>query len=138
VQFCVDVSAVLAKIIPDQTTEPILEFWARLTLDDAIVVPALLYPECTSVLRSKVAEGILDEPSARAMLHDVLALPLRVVTDVRQFDLAFDIATKTGRRTAYDMQYVAVAVLERCEMVTLDGGVYQAAREQRINARLSR
>lgn len=72
------------------------------------------------------------------MLDDLLKLPISLSDDRRVYTLAFDIAQRTRRKKAYDKQYVAVAVLERCEMVTLDGGVYQAAREQRIDARLLR
>ena len=72
------------------------------------------------------------------MLEDLLSLPIRLVDDRDQFRLAFDIAGRTRREKAYDMQYVAVALLEHAEIVTLDGGVYQAAREQTIDARLLR
>jgi hypothetical protein len=39
---------------------------------------------------------------------------------------------------SYDMQYVAVAEIEGCTLVTLDGGPYQAAIEIGVPARLLR
>ena len=133
-----DASAVLAKIIPDQATDPVFGFWNSLILGDELVAPPLLLAECTSVLRTQAYERVLDDRQAASMLDDLLKLPISLSDDRRVYTLAFDIAQRTRRKKAYDMQYVAVAVLERCEMVTLDGGVYQAAREQRIDAGLLR
>jgi predicted nucleic acid-binding protein len=138
VRYCVDASAVLAFLIPGQQTSRVRDFWDSLTDNDAVIAPPLLFPECTSVLRVKAFEGAHSHDDALILIRDMLALPIQVEPNKAQFALAHEIANRTRRKKAYDMQYVAVAVLERCEMVTLDGGVYQAAREQRIEARLLR
>lgn len=90
------------------------------------------------MLRKRAYDGAITHEESLQMLADLLALPVVTSSRLEQFALANEIAARTRRRRSYDMQYVAVAVLERCEMVTLDGGVYQAAREQRIEARLLR
>ena len=114
------------------------EFWDGLSLDDELIGPPLLFSECTSVLRGRVFDGLLEHQEALEAVGDMSDLPIRLFLDSRQYSLALQIANRTRRRKSYDMQYVAVAVLEGCEMVTLDGGVYQAARDMRIPARLLR
>ena len=137
-RYCVDASAVLAKIIPDQTTDAVFEFWNTLTRDDELVAPSLVLAECTSVLRRKAYDGAIEVSQAQSILEDLLSLPIRLVDEREQFRLAFEIAGRTRRKNAYDMQYVAVALLEHCEMVTLDGGIHQASHEQRVGARFLR
>jgi len=68
----------------------------------------------------------------------MLEMPIRISDVPHQFGRAMDLANKTHRLKTYDMQYVAVAEIEGCEMVTLDGGVYQAAIEIGLAARLLR
>jgi predicted nucleic acid-binding protein len=102
------------------------------------MAPFLLFPECASVLRTKAFDSLITHNESMDMVSDMLGFRIQISGNAKQFADAVAIANRTRRKKAYDMQYVAVAVLERCEMVTLDGGVYQAAREQRIDARLLR
>jgi len=72
------------------------------------------------------------------MVQEMTAFPIRISTASGQFTRAVELAHRTHRLRSYDMQYVAVAELEGCEMVTLDGGVYQVATEIGVRARLLR
>jgi predicted nucleic acid-binding protein len=135
-RYCVDASAVLAALITVQRTPPVMAFWSGLSDEDVLLAQFLLFPECTSVLRTKAFDELITDEESLEMISDMLGLRIQISNNPQQFAQAVRIAQATRRKKAYDMQYVAVAVLERCEMVTLDGGVYQAAREQRIDARL--
>jgi predicted nucleic acid-binding protein len=68
----------------------------------------------------------------------MLELPIQICGNSEQFQRALDLAERTKRIKTYDMQYVAVAEIEDCEMIALDGGVYQAAIEIGLKARLLR
>lgn len=72
------------------------------------------------------------------LADELLNLPVRIATNTSHFTVAIEIANRTRRKRSYDMQYVAVAELEGCEMVTLDRGIYQASIERKIPARLLR
>jgi len=138
VRFCPDANVVVAWLIREERTERVDDFWQNLGAGDELIGAQLLIPEVTSVIREKAYEQVISHEQATQMLDQVLSLSIQTCLLPGQFRLAMEIANQTNRYKAYDMQYVAVAVLERCEMVTLDGGVYQAAREQRIDARLLR
>jgi predicted nucleic acid-binding protein len=98
----------------------------------------LLLPECTSVLRRKAFDGALTHRDAMVLIDQMLELPIRVSQAENQFRRAMEIANRTRRAKAYDMQYVAVAEIEGGELVTLDGGIRQAAVELRLPVRLLR
>jgi predicted nucleic acid-binding protein len=68
----------------------------------------------------------------------MLMLPVRISTRTDQHSRGLEIATHLGRLKAYDSQYLAVAELERGELITIDGGMAQAAREMSLPARLLR
>ena len=137
-RFCVDASAVVAWLIPEQRTNEIGSFWTSLSEEDELVAPSLLYPECSSVLRVKAWQGLLQHDEAMHLTSEMLRIPLRLSHLTEQFPRAMEIAERTKRKKSYDMQYVAVAELEGCEMVTLDRGIYQASIERKIPARLLR
>ena len=137
-RYCIDANVIIAWLIEDERTEFVDGFWRDLTANDELVGCQLLLPEVTSVLREKAHDGFITHEEALAYTRRIRGLNIRTSVDPEQFALALEFAQRTNRAKAYDMQYVAGAVLERCEMVTLDRGVYQAAREQRIDARLLR
>jgi predicted nucleic acid-binding protein len=122
----------------DQRTPEIFRFWTSLQSDDELIGPPLLYPECTSVLRAKAWERSIRHDEALELADELLDLPVRIADDTGHCILAMQIANRTRRKKSYDMQYVAVAELEGCEMVTLDRGIYQASIERKIPARLLR
>ena len=128
----------MAWLLETERTEIVRAFWTRLTSTDELVAAMLLIPECTSVLRVKAYEGSITQPEALRGVAQMLALPLRISSDQRQFTRAVEMAARTRRRKAYDMQYVAVAELEQAEIVTIDGGVRQAALELGVPVRLLR
>ena len=136
--LCPDASALLAWLIRDQSSPSVSQFWGGLTSADELVAPAILLAECTSALRKRVFEGALRHEEAVALLGRALALPIRISHAPEQFILAMEIANLTRRAKAYDMQYVALAEVEGGEIVTLDGGIRQAAVERRIPVRYLR
>jgi len=138
VRFCPDANALIAWLLQSERTDTVDEFWSGLRRDDEIVAAQLLIPETASGLREKAFTKEIDHSEASRLLQELLALPITLISDPRQFSMAMEIANRTNHRKSYDMQYVAVAELEGCEMVTLDGGVYQAAIERGIPARLLR
>jgi predicted nucleic acid-binding protein len=81
---------------------------------------------------------MLGHDEALHLVSEMLRLPLRVSMMQRQFTHALELANRFRRSKAYDMQYLAVAELEDCEIVTLDGGIRQAAIELKRPYRLLR
>ena len=137
-RWCVDASAVLASVLSEHATAAARAFWSDLTGFDDVVGPQLLLPECTSVLRQRVGSGELTEAESADLLEDLLSLPIRIHESRDQFRVALTLAGRLKRPKAYDMQYLAVATIERAELVTLDRGLRQAATDIHHPVRLLR
>jgi predicted nucleic acid-binding protein len=138
VRFCPDANVLVALLVREVHSSNVLAFWDSLTADDEMVGAQLLLPECTSAIREKVSQGELTHDEAVLLMDRLIQLPIRISNASGQFTMALELAYRTNRRKAYDMQYVAVAQAERGQLVTLDGGPYQAAIEIGVPARLLR
>ncbi len=126
-RFCIDASAVLAWLVPAQRTPVVEETWADLRRgEDFISAPPLLYAECTSVLREQVSRTLTHE-EALAVVEDLFDLPIAAPSERRLYTRALELAERFQRRKAYDMQYLAVAEIYGGELLTLDGGLFEAA-----------
>jgi predicted nucleic acid-binding protein len=106
--------------------------------EDELVCAQVFLPECTSTIREKVFRGQLTQAEGLTIVNEILSLPLRLSHSPYQFTRAMDLANQRHMLKSYDMQYVAVAEIEGCTLVTLDGGPYQAAIEIGVPARLLR
>lgn len=128
-RYSPDASVLLAWLLREDRSPQVREFWTGLTTDDEIVAAMLLLPECTSVLREKAAIGELQHGECQQLVGEMLELPVAVSAARGQFSRAVEMAERTGRVKAYDMQYLAAAEVESCTIVTIDGGMRQAAIE---------
>ena len=137
-RFCPDANVLVALLVPEVHSDRVRTFWRALTQEDEVIGAQLLLPECTSTFRVKVSQGELSHAESIVLVDRLTRLPIRISTAPAQFIRALELAERTRRVKAYDMQYVAVAEIERCELVTLDGGPYQTAVEIGTPARLLR
>ena len=138
-RYCVDASAVVAWLFEAQVTPPVEQFWTGLRGGvDEVLGPQLLYPECTSVIREQVAVGEISREHAFRLIDQLLSLPIRISQLAAQFRRALELAERFQRKKAYDMQYLAVAELYGGELLTLDSGLFEAASQLGVPARLLR
>ena len=83
--------------------------------------PSLIWVEATSALHAMAWRQELTAEQAEAMRDRILAAPVRAVTGN---DVAFEawrVADEFGWAKTYDAQYVALARILACQLVTLDG-----------------
>jgi len=137
VTFCVDTSAVIPLLLPLPSSEAVRPFWAD-ALEDAgpLLAPPLLFAETTSVLRRYVHLGGVLHEEAEAALGSFLHLPISVVHTPEVYLRALDLARRLGHTKAYDVQYLAVAQIQDCPVVTVDRGLHESARTLGIASRL--
>ena len=135
--FCVDTSAVIPLLLPLPSSEAVRPFWAG-ALEDAgpLLAPPLLFAETTSVLRRYVHLGGVLHEEAEAALGSFLRLPISVVHTPEVYLRALDLARRLGHAKAYDVQYLAVAQIQDCLVVTVDRGLHESARTLGIASRL--
>ena len=132
-----DASVVVAAFLPRERSEAAVEFLEeRLQAGEQFVAPPLLYAETTSVLRRYVHRQRIRHDEAVIALQDLLAMPIRVVADSAVYLRALELAHRLGHARAYDVQYLAVAQMHDCPVVTLDRGLYESARALNIAAHL--
>lgn len=126
-RYVLDASAVLAYVLRENY-QLVDDFFDALDLDDdRLLGPYLLLAECTSAIHEQVGKGRINENEVPAYLEDLFRLPIRPSEDRQQFIMAVELAQKFGHAKAYDMQYLAAAIAEDVELVTIDGGMRQAA-----------
>lgn len=95
--------------------------------DEDLAAPALLWSETRSVLHELVWRREItatDGDAARRALDDA---PVRRVDDARLAAEAWRIADALGWAKAYDAEYVALAQLLGCRLVTLDSRLRRGA-----------
>jgi len=125
-RYVLDASVVLALVLREGYHQVDQFFRGRLQEDD-ILAPLLLYAECTSVIHENVARGRVTSDEIPTYLADLFDLDLELTAHEGQFRLAPDLARQFGHAKAYDMQYLAAAISENAILVTIDGGMRQAA-----------
>ncbi len=108
--------------------ESVDEFFEGLIEDeDRLIGPLILIPECTSVIHEQIIAGRVEPDEVPRYVEDLLRLGIHYTEHPQQFRLAVRLARQFGHAKAYDMQYLAAAVAEEVEIVTIDGGMRQAA-----------
>ncbi len=135
--WCLDASVAVAAIVASPQRPAARRFLLEtLADDDPLVAPPLLLAETTAVLRRFVHTQAILHQDALAALSDLLDMPIRVVQRPAVYLNALELAQKLGQGRAYDVQYLAVAQMEDCPVVTLDRGLYESARTLGIATRL--
>ncbi len=88
--------------------------------DEQLAAPPLLWPEARSALRVLAHRGDITEADARHGAEQLETLPIRASSPARLGREAWRVADELGWVRAYDAEYVALARLLDCRLVTLD------------------
>ncbi len=118
---CVDASLAVAWLSWEKQT-PIANALRQEWLQKGIqmVGPALFHAEVTSTIRKHVYfQQILPEEGEEAF-SIYLDIPIRIINGPDVYRKAWQLAQEFNLPVCYDMQYLAVAELEDCELWTAD------------------
>ena len=94
---------------------------------EELVAPPLMWSEARSGLHEALWRGELPAPAAREVLTRLEASPVRPASPERLGIEAWRIAEELGWAKTYDAEYVALARLLGCRMVTLDARLRRGA-----------
>jgi predicted nucleic acid-binding protein len=95
--------------------------------DDDLVAPALLWSECLSVLHELRWRGEITSDDADAARQALNTSPMRPADHPELRDEAWRLADVLGWAKTYDAEYVAMARLLGCRLVTLDARLRRGA-----------
>jgi predicted nucleic acid-binding protein len=124
----VDTSALLRLYLADGPLPPSLEpaIQRGCTGDALLLVPDLCLLECASVLLKQVQRELLGVDECRALLADVLQLPLRSTSSSELAAEALDQALVLSL-SVYDASYLALALKHGARLITADKQLAKAA-----------
>lgn len=126
-RYVTDASVLLAYVLREGL-DPVDAFFESLDEEvDELIGPFLLLAECTSVIHEQVRKGRLLAVEVPQYVARLMRIKVRMTDDRSQFTHAVELASQFGHDKAYDMQYLAAAIAEGVELVTIDGGMRQAA-----------
>jgi len=95
--------------------------------DADLVAPALLWSETRSVLHELLWRSEILADDAQAAHAALEVAPVRRVDDDRLGEAAWRLADALGWAKTYDAEYVALAQLLGCRLVTLDARLRRGA-----------
>lgn len=89
-------------------------------LGDDLVAPPLLWPEARSAIRQGYWRGAVALAQAQSARRALAQAPVSVREHTRLGEEAWRIAEELGWAKTYDAEYVALAGLLGCRLVTVD------------------
>lgn len=110
-------------VVPDCTTGRGFDYLR----DRELVAPPLLWSEARSMLHEAAWRGAITRSVAAAAHERLQSAPIGRRDDPELGSRAWDIAEELGWGKTYDAEYVALASLLECRLVTLDGRLRRRA-----------
>jgi predicted nucleic acid-binding protein len=96
-------------------------------LADELCAPALMWSEASSALHERAWRGDLDARAARRACSRLQAVSVQPGTHPGLTEEAWRIADELGWAKTYDAEYVALASLLGCRLVTVDARLRRGA-----------
>lgn len=94
---------------------------------EELIAPPLILSETLSALHEMRWRGDIPEDMARLGLNRLKSMPVRIDEPAALRDQAWTIAGEFGWAKTYDAEYVALAKLSECRLVTTDARLRRGA-----------
>ncbi len=120
--YVVDANVAIKLVLPEIHSE------ASLRLRNSsynLLVPDFFFPEIGNILWKRVRRGEISLEAAKNDLDALSSLPLTICQSFPLMSMALEIAVRVNQ-AVYDCVYLALAVMNRCQMVTADERFYNA------------
>jgi predicted nucleic acid-binding protein len=131
-QYVLDASIAIKWFVPEIHSDAARRLLAS---NHTFLVPDFFFPEVVNVLWKRMRRGEDTAENAKQTLADLNAVPVEVYLSQPLMPLALDIALQTDR-AVYDSLYLALAIMQRCQMVTADEKFYNALKTSTYDTNL--
>lgn len=121
-QYVLDASIAIKWFVPEIYSDLAVRL---LVSNHTFLVPDFFFAEVANVLWKRVRRGEDTAENARQTLADLNAVPVEIYLSQPLMPLALDIALQSDR-AVYDSLYLALAISQKCKMVTADEKFYNA------------
>ncbi|MBC6429959.1 type II toxin-antitoxin system VapC family toxin [Nostoc sp. HG1] len=121
-RYVLDASVAIKWFVPEVHSDKARRL---LTSNYTFLVPDFFFAEVANVLWKRVRRGEDTADNAKQTLADLNTIPLEVYLSRPLMPLALDIAIQNDR-AVYDSLYLALAITQKCQMVTADEKFYYA------------
>lgn len=115
----IDASAAFEALLTDKGIEPLSRH--------GLVAPPLMWSEVTSSLREAVWRRNLSKDAADEGLARLTGAPIKSRSPKALLTEAWMVAEELGWAKTYDAEYVALAKMSSCRLLTLDARLQRAA-----------
>jgi predicted nucleic acid-binding protein len=103
------------------------EAWDRLLTVDDLSAPPIFWSEAVSVLHEARWRGAVSRELTESALKRVLAAPISRQVPQQLYSEAWSIADQLGWAKTYDAEYVALARINDCSLLTADARLRRGA-----------
>lgn len=119
--ICVDASVVVKWLfVEEHSVEARGLLRSAMDTAEPIIAPPLLLSEVANVIRQYQRRGELNLEQARAIVDELLAFPITILSPETLYDRALILAHEYDLPAIYDAQYVALAELLAAALWTAD------------------
>ncbi len=130
-KVCIDASLALTWLVPTQQEAKADALWREWNAQGVeLICPPIFHAEVTTGLRKQVYfRRILPEEGEEAFaIYE--ALPVTNIDNPDVYRKAWELAKEFNLSRTYDMQYIAVAELEDCELWTASRSLADSLRDK--------
>jgi predicted nucleic acid-binding protein len=125
-EYVVDATIVISRFVSEIYTPHTVALFAGLKTGDVLYIPEFCRLECINVLWKHVRfQGVARAQAVQAV-HDLVALPLTIVSADPVYERALELGLDHGL-AVYDSVYIALAEKYRCPLITADGPQQRAS-----------
>jgi predicted nucleic acid-binding protein len=125
--ICVDASFIVRLLIPDRFSEEAEQLWITwLQAETRIIAPTLILFEASASFRLMVQTKKISQSHGDKVFNDFSRIDILTFHDYPLRWRAWQLAEEFQQTRTYDMTYVALAEVNKCEFWTADERLYNS------------